>query len=145
MAPPAPPRSRTDIRVALLGNPNTGKSTLFNALTGMRQRVANFPGVTVERLEGTYRTIDGRKATVLDLPGSYSLSARAPDEAIAIEVLLGRVAGVPAPDVIVIVVDAQHLERNLFLASQLIEMGRPVIVALNQIDAAQASGMGGLF
>ena len=141
MAPPAPPQSRTDIRVALLGNPNTGKSTLFNALTGMRQRVANFPGVTVERLEGTYRTIDGRKATVLDLPGSYSLSARAPDEAIAIEVLLGRVAGVPAPDVIVIVIDAQHLERNLFLASQLIEMGRPVVVALNQIDAAQAAGI----
>src|SRR5688500_1846479 len=141
MAPPARPESRADIRIALLGNPNTGKSTLFNALTGMRQRVANFPGVTVERLEGSYRTLDGRKATVLDLPGSYSLSARAPDEAIAIEVLLGRVAGVPAPDVIVIVIDAQHLERNLFLASQLIEMGRPVVVALNQIDAAQAAGI----
>ena len=141
MAPPARPAARTDLRVALLGNPNTGKSTLFNALTGLRQRVANFPGVTVERLEGSYKVAGGGRATVLDLPGSYSLSARAPDEAIAIEVLLGRVAGVPAPDVIVIVVDAQHLERNLFLASQLLEMGRPVVVALNQYDAAQAAGI----
>ena len=78
------------LRVALVGNPNTGKSTLFNALTGLRQRVGNFSGVTVERVEGSYRGPDGRRVTVLDLPGSYSLSAGSPDEEIALEVLLGR-------------------------------------------------------
>ena len=136
------PRSRTSpLRVALIGNPNTGKSTLFNALTGMRQRVANFPGVTVERVEGTYRSRDGSTISVLDLPGSYSLSARSPDEAIAIEVLIGGMAEVSAPDVVVVVAEAQHLERNLFLASQVLELGVPVVLALNQIDVAQAEGI----
>src|ERR687896_1689364 len=129
------------LRVALIGNPNTGKTTLFNALTGMRQRVANFAGVTVERVEGSYRGPDGRRVTVLDLPGSYSLSAHTPDEAIALDVLLGRAAGVPLPEVVVVVVDAHNLERNLFLLSQLLELGRPLVVALNQIDAAEADGI----
>ena len=129
------------LRVALIGNPNTGKSTLFNALTGMRQRVANFPGVTVERVEGTFRTRDGSAVSVLDLPGSYSLSARSPDEAIAIEVLIGGIADVSVPDVVVVVAEAQHLERNLFLASQVLELGLPVVLALNQIDVAQAEGI----
>jgi ferrous iron transport protein B len=129
------------LRVALIGNPNTGKSTLFNALTGMRQKVGNFAGVTVERVEGHYRGPDGRRVVVLDLPGSYSLSAGSPDEEIALEVLLGRGGDEPRPDVVVVVVDAQNLERNLFLTSQVIELGVPVIVALNQVDAAAGAGI----
>jgi ferrous iron transport protein B len=127
--------------VALIGNPNTGKTTLFNALTGLRQRVGNFAGVTVERHEGSFRTADGGRALLLDLPGSYSLSAGSPDEAIALEVLIGRGRDVPLPDVVVVVVDAQHLERNLFLAGQVLELGLPVVVALNQFDAATAAGL----
>jgi ferrous iron transport protein B len=122
-----------------VGNPNTGKTTLFNALTGLRQRVGNFAGVTVERTEGSFRMADGRRVSVLDLPGSYSLSAGSPDEAIALEVLLGRGRDVPLPDVIVVVADAQHLERNLFLAGQVLELGLPVVVALNQVDAARSA------
>ena len=137
-APPAPaPRAPArPLRVALVGNPNTGKTTLFNALTGLRQKVGNFAGVTVERTEGSFRADDGRRVSVLDLPGSYSLSAGSPDEAIALEVLLGRGRDVPLPDVVVVVADAGHLERNLFLAGQLLELGLPVVVALNQVDAA---------
>jgi ferrous iron transport protein B len=128
-------------RVALIGNPNTGKSTLFNALTGMRQRVGNYSGVTVERVEGRYRAESGREVLVLDLPGTYSLSAASPDEEIALSVLLGRAEGVDAPDVVVVVVDAQNLERNLFLASQVLELGLPTVIALNQVDAAEAAGL----
>ncbi|HEX3160452.1 MAG TPA: ferrous iron transport protein B [Gemmatimonadaceae bacterium] len=127
--------------MALLGNPNTGKSTLFNALTGMRQKVGNFAGVTVDRVEGAFSAPDGSRVTVLDLPGSYSLSAGSPDEEIALEVLLGAARGVPLPDVVVVVVDAHNLERNLFLVSQVLELGLPMVVALNQFDAAQAAGM----
>jgi ferrous iron transport protein B len=129
------------LRVALVGNPNTGKSTLFNALTGMRQKVGNFAGVTVERVEGYYRGPDGNRVAVLDLPGSYSLSAGSPDEEIALDVLLGYRRDEPPPDVVVVVVDAQNLERNLFLASQIIELGLPVVVALNQVDAAAGAGI----
>ena len=139
-APPLPSQL-PPLRVALVGNPNTGKTTLFNALTGLRQKVGNFAGVTVERHEGSYRASDGRRVSVLDLPGSYSLSAGSPDEAIALEVLLGRGRDVPIPDVIICVVDAQHLERNLFLATQLLELGIPVVIALNQIDVANAMGV----
>lgn len=127
--------------MALLGNPNTGKSTLFNALTGMRQKVGNFAGVTVERVEGSFEAPNGERVTVLDLPGSYSLSANSPDEEIALEVLLGQARGIPLPDVVVIVADALHIERNLFLTTQVLELGLPVVVALNQMDAAQAAGM----
>lgn len=129
------------LRIALIGNPNTGKSTLFNALTGMRQRVGNYSGVTVERVEGRYRTDSGDLVTVLDLPGTYSLSASSPDEEIALGVLLGRVEGLPQPDVVVVVLDAPNLERNLFLASQVLELGLPTVIALNQIDAAEAAGL----
>jgi ferrous iron transport protein B len=129
------------IRVAIIGNPNTGKTTLFNALTGLRQRVGNFAGVTVERVEGAFKAPDGRRVAVLDLPGSYSLSAGSPDEHIALEVLLGRDPGRWQPDVVLVVVDAVHLERNLFLAGQVIELGIPVVIALNQIDAAEAQGI----
>jgi len=147
--PPAAPASLAPtaaagdpvLRLALVGNPNTGKTTLFNALTGLRQRVGNFAGVTVERVEGFFRTSSGRPAACLDLPGSYSLSASSPDEQIALEVLLGRARDGWRPDVVVVVVDAAHLERNLFLASQVIELGRPVVVALNQMDAVEAKGI----
>ncbi len=129
------------LRVAIIGNPNTGKTTLFNALTGLRQRVGNFAGVTVERVEGSFRTSDGRRVSVLDLPGSYSLSAGSPDEKIALDVLLGKSDDAWRPDVVLVVVDAAHLERNLFLASQVIELGVPVVVALNQIDVAEDEGI----
>jgi len=129
------------LRVAIIGNPNTGKTTLFNALTGLRQRVGNFAGVTVERVEGAYRMADGRRIAVLDLPGSYSLSAGSPDEAIALEVLLGRDQAHWRPQIVLVVVDASHLERNLFLASQVCELGLPVVIALNQVDAAADKGI----
>ena len=129
------------LRVALIGNPNTGKSTLFNALTGMRQRVGNYSGVTVERVEGRYKGPSGRPVRVTDLPGTYSLSASSPDEEIALSVLLGRAPGVPPQDVVVVVLDAQNLERNLFLASQVLELGLPTVIALNQVDAAAAAGL----
>ena len=137
----APRESTETLRVALIGNPNTGKTTLFNALTGLRQRVANFAGVTVERVEGSATLADGRRATILDLPGSYSLSAGSPDEQIALEVLLGRDDAHYRPHVVCVVADASHLERNLYLASQVIELGLPVVIALNQFDVAEAQGM----
>lgn len=135
------PGTTDALRLALVGNPNTGKTTLFNALTGLRQRVGNFAGVTVERVEGAFRTASGRRVSCLDLPGSYSLSASSPDEQIALEVLLGRAADGWRPDVVVVVVDATQLERNLFLASQVLELGVPVVIALNQMDAAEAQGL----
>lgn len=128
------------MRVALVGNPNCGKSTLFNALTGRRQRVANFPGVTVDRAEGEYRHAGGT-VSVMDLPGMYSLAPESPDEAIAVDVLLGRVPGVAAPDVIVIVADAENLERNLYLATEILELGRPTVIALNRVDRLEHAGM----
>ncbi|MCU0616214.1 MAG: 50S ribosome-binding GTPase, partial [Gemmatimonadaceae bacterium] len=140
-ATPTGDRSGEVLRLALVGNPNTGKTTLFNALTGLRQRVGNFAGVTVERVEGSFRTADGRRVSCLDLPGSYSLSASSPDEQIALEVLLGRSADAWRPDVVVVVVDATQLERNLFLTSQVIELGLPVVVALNQMDTVESQGL----
>lgn len=126
------------MRIALVGNPNTGKTTLFNALTGLRQRVGNFAGVTVERVEGQFTTPSGQRVSCLDLPGSYSLSASSPDEQIALEVLLGRASDGWRPDVVVVVADAAHLARNLFLVSQVMETGVPVVLALNQMDVAEA-------
>ncbi len=136
---PAPRAGAAALRVALVGNPNAGKSTLFNALTGLQQRVANFPGVTVEHAEGTY-VHDGAPVRVLDLPGTYSLAPQSPDEAAALDVIQGRARGVPAVDVIVIVADATNLERNLFFASQILELGRPVVLALNRMDRVAAEG-----
>lgn len=129
------------LRVAIIGNPNTGKTTLFNALTGLRQRVGNFAGVTVDRVEGAFKGPDGRRIAVLDLPGSYSLSAGSPDEQIALDVLQRRNHDGWRPDVVLVVVDSVHLERNLFLAGQVIELGIPVVIALNQFDVAEAEGI----
>lgn len=126
--------------VALVGNPNAGKSTLFNALSGLRQRIGNYPGVTVEMKKGTFSagevTID-----LIDLPGTYSLAARSPDEMVAVDLLLGRRPEEPRPAVVVSVVDATNLDRHLYLTSQLLDLGVPVVVAVNMIDAAAAQGI----
>ena len=119
--------------IALAGNPNAGKTTLFNSLTGLNQKVANFPGVTVERKEGIWH-LGEISATLIDLPGLYSIDATSLDERIAREVLTGERDDVAAPDVIISVVDATNLERNLYLTTQLFEFGIPVIVALTMID-----------
>lgn len=121
------------IVVALAGNPNAGKTTLFNFLTGLRQKVANYPGVTVEWRLGAWRA-DGGDVSLIDLPGLYSLEATSMDESIAREVLNGAGAGVARPDVIIAVVDATNLERNLYLVTQLFDFGIPVVVALTMID-----------
>lgn len=134
--------SSKTLTIALVGNPNTGKSTLFNVLTGHRQRVGNYPGVTVEKKTGTVRGIGGYETVeVIDLPGAYSLSPTSEDEAIVLDVLLGKQAGTPLPDVILVVLDATNLTRNLFLLSQLLELDRPVVVALNMMDLAAAQGI----
>ena len=126
-------------RVALLGNPNVGKTTIFNQLTGLRQKVGNYPGVTVERKTG--RLPGDIPIDIIDLPGAYSLSPRSLDERIAYDVLAGHMPSEPRPDVAVCVVDASNLERNLFLVTQVIELGLPVIVALNMTDAAEEAGL----
>ena len=127
--------------VALVGNPNTGKSTLFNALTGLRQRVGNYPGVTVARKSGTCDLGDGQKVELVDLPGLYSLAAASPDEQVVIDALSGNIAGDRRPDAVVLVVDSTNLLRNLFLASQVAELGRPVVIVLNQADVAKKQGL----
>ncbi|HRD45838.1 MAG TPA: ferrous iron transporter B [Caulobacter sp.] len=127
--------------MALVGNPNTGKTALFNALTGSRQKVANYAGVTVERKEGTLTAPSGRTINVLDLPGTYSLRARSPDEAVTRDAVLGRLAGETPPDVIVCVADATNLRLVLRLALELKQVGRPFVLALNMYDIAQRQGL----
>ncbi len=125
----------------LTGNPNSGKTTLFNALTGLRAKVGNYAGVTVERKEGRLLgTPAGLHARVLDLPGTYSLSPQSLDEQISRDVLLNRLSELPAPSVIVVVVDASNLQRNLYYATQVIELGYPTLIALNMIDVAEENG-----
>jgi ferrous iron transport protein B len=126
--------------VALLGNPNTGKTTLFNALAGMRQRVGNYPGVTVEKKTGRMR-LGERAFDLVDLPGTYSLAPRSPDEMVAVDVILGRQDGEARPDAVVTIVDASNLERNLYLTTQVMELGVPVVVALNMTDVAAGQGI----
>lgn len=126
--------------ITLIGNPNTGKSTLFGALSGVRQRVGNYPGVTVEKTIGEVEH-QGRKWLLVDLPGTYSLAPRSPDEMVAVDVLLGRIDDLPPPSVIVCVVASNNLQRNLYLVSQVLELGRPVVVALTMNDLADADGL----
>lgn len=121
------------VTIALAGNPNAGKTTLFNSLTGLRQKVANYPGVTVERKEGQWQ-MDDRLVRLIDLPGLYSVDATSLDEQIARDVITGKQAGISRPDVVIAVVDATNLERNLYLVTQLLEFGIPVVVALTMID-----------
>lgn len=125
--------------VALAGNPNCGKTTLFNKLTGLNQKVGNYPGVTVERRQGKAQ-LGAQSIVVVDLPGTYSLISRSRDEAIAFEVLTGR-AGEERPKVTVIVVDASNLDRNLYLALSILELGTPAVVALNMMDVATGAGL----
>jgi ferrous iron transport protein B len=124
------------IRVAVVGNPNTGKSTLFTALAGVRQRVGNYPGVTVEKKTGHLRHGD-QNFELIDLPGTYSLAPRSPDEMVAVDVLLGRRDNDRPPDVVLSIVDASNLERNLFLVSQVLVLGLPTVIALNMVDLAR--------
>jgi ferrous iron transport protein B len=128
-------------RVALVGNPNTGKTALFNALTGSHQKVANYTGVTVERKEGFVRSASGRSISVLDLPGTYSLRARSPDEEVTRDAVLGRLAGETPPDVVVCVADATNLRLVLRLILELKQVGRPMVLALNMFDIAQRQGL----
>ncbi len=132
---------RTGPVYAFVGNPNSGKTTLFNGLTGMRQKVGNYPGVTVEKKVGQFYSQHGRPIQVIDLPGAYSLVARSPDEAILRDVLLGRRADVARPDRVVCVVDASNLERNLYLVTQVLELGLPTIVVLNMMDQVSGKGL----
>ena len=127
--------------VALVGNPNAGKSALFNALTGARQKVGNYPGVTVERRSGRLVLGDGRPVELVDLPGAYSLDPASPDERVTRDVLLGRQTGERLPDALVIVLDAGNLDNHLRFALQLIALGTPVVVALNMVDLAERDGL----
>ena len=127
--------------VALVGNPNCGKTALFNLLTGARQKVANYAGVTVEKKVGVTRLKNGRTVSIIDLPGAYSLTPATPDEQITLEVIEGRRHGEPAPDAIVAVVDATNLRMNLRLVLELAQLGRPLMVALNMADVARAEGL----
>jgi ferrous iron transport protein B len=127
------------LRLGLLGSPNSGKTTLFNALTGLRARVANYPGVTVERREGETR-IDGRRAIVIDLPGTYSLTPISPDEAIVMRVIAGEVEGVAPPDALVITADACSLDRSLLLVAQALHLGKPACLVVTMVDELRARG-----
>jgi len=139
--PPSPTTTSAARHVAIAGNPNCGKTTLFNLLTGLRQRTGNYPGVTVEKKVGRFHGTHGEPMDLLDLPGSYSLQVRSPDEAVARDVLLGRRSDTPRPDVVICVIDASNIERNLYLAAQLMELGLPMVIALNMVDVAEQNGV----
>lgn len=128
------------INVVLVGNPNTGKSTLFTALSGINQRTGNFPGVTVEMKKGQFKIAD-QTVELVDLPGTYSLAPRSPDEMVSVDLLLGRLKNEPQPDLILSVVDASNLERHLYLTTQLIAIGKPIILAVNMVDLADKNGI----
>jgi ferrous iron transport protein B len=138
---PGPARARPASYVVLTGNPNCGKTTLFNALTGLRAKVGNYAGVTVERKEGRLQNAPpDANIRVLDLPGTYSLSPQSLDEQISRDVLLNRLPELPPPDLLVVVVDASNLQRNLYYASQVVELGHRTIIALNMVDVAEKNG-----
>lgn len=127
--------------IALTGNPNAGKSSLFNAITGARQKIANYPGVTVERKMGHASMADGRSVQLIDLPGSYSLNPSSPDEQVTRDVVMGLQAGEKQPDALIVVVDAANLENHLCFALELIGLGLPTVVALNMLDLAERDGL----
>ena len=127
--------------IALVGNPNAGKTALFNALTGARQKVGNYPGVTVERKSGRLLLPDGRPAELVDLPGAYSLDPVSPDEAVTRDIVMGRLAGERRPDALVVVLDAANLDNHLRFALQIVALGLPVVVALNMVDLAERDGL----
>ena len=127
----------TAMRMALVGAPNSGKSTLFNALTGGRARIANYAGVTVERQEGRFTTPGGKEIELVDLPGVYGLSPRSIDQRITLDALSGHVEGTQAPDALVVVVDATNLRARLLPILQIKAMGKPMIVVLNMMDLAE--------
>lgn len=131
---------KAEIRVALVGNPNTGKSTLFNLLTGLNQKVGNFPGVTVDKKTGYCSLPDGRRAEIIDLPGTYSLYPKSRDESIVFSVLADK-GNQQAPDLVVVILDASNLKRNLLLYTQVADLKIPVVVALNMMDVAKKDGI----
>src|SRR5215467_1279166 len=137
MSVASPPSTLT---IALVGNPNTGKSTLFTALAGVRQRIGNYPGVTIEKKIGYLRHGD-RQWALVDLPGTYSLSPHSLDEMVVVDVLLGRREDVKACDAIICIVDASNLERNLYLVSQVLELGLPTVLGLNMIGSKTAHAL----
>jgi ferrous iron transport protein B len=126
--------------IAVVGNPNSGKSTLFNKLTGLRQKTANFPGVTVEKHSGVMAS-SGHAIELIDLPGTFSLNVHSADEQVAVDVLLGRVPGMRQPDAVLLVIDETRLYQGLFLAEQVLDLNVPVVVALTMHDAAIAAGI----
>ncbi|MBC7526890.1 MAG: 50S ribosome-binding GTPase, partial [Chthonomonadaceae bacterium] len=128
------------LQIALVGNPNCGKTTLFNALTGLRHKVGNYAGVTVEKKEGRLLLPNGDEANLIDLPGLYSLTPHSPDELIAHDVLLGLRSDTPPPDVVLNIVDASNLDRNLYLTTQLLDLGVPVVVVLTMTDVLKKYG-----
>jgi ferrous iron transport protein B len=135
------PKEETFLKtIALAGNPNSGKTTLFNAFTKLRQKVGNYPGVTVEKKSGTLVLAKDRVVNVIDLPGTYSLAVRSPDEQVARDVILGRAPDTAKPDVVICVVDAGNLERNLYLVTQIQDLGVPIIIALNMMDELERQG-----
>jgi ferrous iron transport protein B len=127
--------------IALVGNPNAGKSALFNMLTGARQKVGNYPGVTVERKSGRLALPDGRPVELVDLPGAYSLDPSSPDEEVTRDVVIGRQAGERRPDALLLVLDATNLDNHLRFALQLIALGLPTVIALNMVDLARRDGL----
>jgi ferrous iron transport protein B len=131
---------KADLRVALIGNPNTGKSTLFNVLTGLNQKIGNFPGVTVDKKTGYCSLPDGRRAEIIDLPGTYSLYPKSQDESIVFSVLADPSNSLK-PDLVVVILDASNLKRNLLLYTQVADLKIPVVIALNMIDLANKSGI----
>ena len=133
--------TRGPIVAALVGNPNAGKSALFNALTGARQKIANYPGVTVERKAGRLVLPSGEPVELVDLPGSYGFTTTSPDEEVTRRVIMGEQEGQVRPDVLVIVLDASNLEQHLVFAQEVIELGRPTVVALNMVDLAERDGL----
>jgi len=138
--PSAPPESGALRTVALIGPPNSGKSTLFNRLTGLRQKVANYPGVTVEQRMGLMAGIGRDDLTLIDLPGIYSLSPYSEDARVSIDVLQGKMPGTPRPDAVLLVLDSQHLTRQLMLAAPVLAVGLPTMVLLNMSDLMESRG-----